>query len=348
MRAYAQLQHGGDITGLARGLAANTALGDAIAHGDRTATARTVAAVAHGHLTRLQIARNGRLIASAGRAPSLAPVTGVLHDSAGSAVAEFALSKLTNLYYAQLAAHLANAQVRISVPGDPSAARAANAGAAATASTFSFVGEAFPSGTLRVTLRIPPAGSLCGSDASTTRANVIAGVAQRIYGAEAHSLAVRSAVKAIASYRPLIDAVVRNDARATRAAVTALVYNHSHIVRLRVMRGSQLLSDIGGPVVLAPSTGTLRDASGAVVGQFVMSLQDDLGFRLLTNRFTAAHSVLRIGDRVVQGAISGAPSPLPDHGAITIGGVRYHLVSFQAQAFPSGPLRVTLMVRAAA
>jgi hypothetical protein len=115
-----------------------------------------------------------------------------------------------------------------------------------------------------------------------------------------------------------------------------------------VTRGSRLLSDIGGPDVLAPSTGVLRDASGAVIGRFVMSLQDDLGFRLLTRRFTAAHVVLRIGDHVIQGAVAGAPSRLPDTGAVTIRGVPYRLFSFTAQAFPSGPLRVTLLSRAAA
>jgi hypothetical protein len=273
----------------------------------------------------------------------------VVRDRTGSVVAGFAVSALRASDYAQLAAHLTDAQVQLTLPGQPSATRAARApsGRTAVASTFSFDGETFPSGRLTVTLRIPPADQLCGADAAATRANAIGGVAERIYGAEAHSAAVTASINAIAAYRPLVDAVTRNDPRATRAAVTALLNNHTHIVRLRVTRGSRLLSDVGGPDIIAPSAGVLRDASGATIGQFVMSLQDDLGFRLLTRRFTATHVVLRIGDRVIQGAVAGAPSRLPDAGAVAIRGVRYRLFSFNAQAFPSGPLRVTLLSPAA-
>lgn len=350
MRAYSELHQGGDVQSLLRSVATDTALGDAVIRHDRTAIAAETEKLAHGHLTRLQITRGGTVIASAGHAASLAPVAGTVHDHLGRAVAQFTVAKLSNLDYVQLAAHLAGSQAQVSVPGQPAAARSAKApsGTTAVASTFSFAGEAFPSGPLRVTLRIPPAGPLCGTDPTVTRANVIAGVAQRIYGAEAHSLAVTTSISAIASYRPLVAAVSRGDAGATRAAVTALLFNHSHIVRLRVTRGARLLSDVGGPDVLAPSTGTLRGRGGAVVGQFEMSLQDDLGFRLLTHRFTDTHTVLRVGDRVVQGAIAGAPSPLPERGPVTIRGVRYQLVSFPAEAFPSGVLLVTLMVLPAA
>jgi hypothetical protein len=350
MRAYGQLQRGRNIQFAARALARDTALGDAIARGDASAAAAAATTAARGHFTRLVITRNGQQIATAGRATSLAPVRGVVRDRTGKVVADFAVSALRASDYAQLAAHLTDAQVQLAVPGQPAETRSAKApsGRTTVASTFSFDGEVFPSGRLTVTLRIPPADQLCGADAAATKTNAIGGVSERIYGAEAHSAAVTNSINAIAAYRPLIDAVARNDSRATRAAVTALLYNHTHIVRLRVTRGSRLLSDVGGPDVLAPSTGVLRDASGALIGQFVMSLQDDLGFRLLTRRFTASHVVLRIGDRVVQGALAGAPSRLPDTGAVTIRGVPYRLFSFTAQAFPSGPLRVTLLSRAAA
>ena len=349
IRAYAQLQRGRDIQFAVHALARDTALGDAIARGDAAAVARAAAAAARGHYTRLLITRNGVAIAAEGRATSLAPVRGVLRDRSGTVVADFAVSSLRASDYAQLAAHLTDAQVQLSVAGPPSAARSARApsGRTAVASTVVFDGHAFPSGRLTVTLGIPPADSLCGPDAAATRANVVGGVAERIYGAEAHSAAVTNAINAIAAYRPLLDAVARNDRRATRAAVTALLYNHTHIVRLRVTRGARLLSDVGGPDILAPSTGVLRDASGATIGQFVMSLQDDLGFRLLTRRFTATHVVLRMGARVIQGAVAGAPSALPDSGPVTIRGVRYRLFSFTAQAFPSGPLLVTLLSREA-
>ena len=57
---------------------------------------------------------------------------------------------------------------------------------------------------------------------------------------------------------------------------------------LRVLRGSHVLADVGGPHVLAPVRGSLR-VSGSVVGSYVMSLmQDDLGYVKLVSRFIGA------------------------------------------------------------
>jgi len=58
-------------------------------------------------------------------------------------------------------------------------------------------------------------------------------------------------------------------------------------VRLRVLAGGQLLSDVGGPFVLAPVSAPLAPAR-AHDRRFVLSIQDDLGYRLLAQRLAGS------------------------------------------------------------
>ena len=57
-------------------------------------------------------------------------------------------------------------------------------------------------------------------------------------------------------------------------------------MRLRVSAGGQLLSDVGGPYVLAPVSAPLR-LDGRTIGSFVLSIQDDEGYLRLTRRLAA-------------------------------------------------------------
>ena len=67
--------------------------------------------------------------------------------------------------------------------------------------------------------------------------------------------------------------------------MAAIVYTpHWHIVRLRVMQGTRVLADVGGPYVIAPVTGTLEQ-HGRTLGRYVMSVQDDTGYVKLVSRF---------------------------------------------------------------
>ena len=55
------------------------------------------------------------------------------------------------------------------------------------------------------------------------------------------------AVATVQSDAVLANAVAADDVAATTAEVRALVYNHEHIVRLRVLRDGVVLDDFGGP-----------------------------------------------------------------------------------------------------
>ena len=95
-------------------------------------------------------------------------------------------------------------------------------------------------------------------------------VAQRIYALELESPEVRSDRRQIESYGPLLSALARGDARRWRRRCTSLVYSHTHVVRLRVSGRGGVLADVGGPYIIAPVSGTLRQG-GRVLGALTCS-----------------------------------------------------------------------------
>lgn len=176
-------------------------------------------------------------------------------------------------------------------------------------------------------------------------ANTAGSVAERIYASEVASSEVTSDKHQIESYAPLIRAVESDDRAALKTAVHTLVYSHTHIVRLRVSVGSTLLFDEGGPYILAPVEGKLR-SHGKEVGHFVFSVQDDLGYVKLETRFIGAPLVLRseAGQVPIEGLLTPGPASIPDRGPLAYRGTNYEAYSFNAAAYPSGRLRISLLL----
>ncbi len=191
----------------------------------------------------------------------------------------------------------------------------------------------------------PSARAACGAHAPEELATTAGTVAERVYAAEVHSAETDSDKRQIETYAPLLSAVESGDKAAIETAVHSLVYSHTHIVRLRVDRGSELVSDIGGPYILAPITGRLR-SHGKEIGHFVFSVQDDLGYVKLEARFIGAPLILRTeaGQVPVEGLLSPGPPSIPEHGPVSYRGVAYEAYSFNAAAYPSGRLRVSLLL----
>ena len=102
--------------------------------------------------------------------------------------------------------------------------------------------------------------------------------------------------------------------------------------------------DVGGPDALGPISGVLGGRARAVGGRVLLSVQDDLGLILLVRRFTGADVLLRLGHRQVRGTLRPGPDEIPDLGQVSYRGHDYQAFSFQAQAFPSGSLRVSLLL----
>ncbi|HEY4450440.1 MAG TPA: hypothetical protein VGN13_02455 [Solirubrobacteraceae bacterium] len=185
----------------------------------------------------------------------------------------------------------------------------------------------------------------CGTRAPEALATATGMVATRIYAGELSGTETRSDQRQVEGFAPLQSALAAGNREALKAAVTTLVYSHTHVVRLRVTRGARVLADVGGPYILAPVSGTLR-AHGRVLGHYVLSVQDDLGYIKLVTRFLAVPLVLRVGSHQipVTGQLAPAPASIPNHGPLSYRGKTYEAFSFAARSFPGGPLRISLLV----
>jgi hypothetical protein len=185
----------------------------------------------------------------------------------------------------------------------------------------------------------------CGSKAPEVLARTAGSVARRIYRDELSGSEVQEDRLQVQEDAALLGALQSGNGAAVKEAVEKLVYSHTHIVRLRVSQGATPLADVGGPYILAPVSGVLR-AHGRTIGRYELSVQDDLGYVKLETRFVGAPLVLRTGPRQVpvEGQLTPAPAQIPAHGPVHFKKVAYQAYSFDAEAFPSGPLRVSLLV----
>jgi hypothetical protein len=185
----------------------------------------------------------------------------------------------------------------------------------------------------------------CGPAAPEVLAYAAGEVATRIYGSELSSSETQSDQRQVEGYGPLLSAVASGNRGAIEAAVTSLVYSHTHIVRLRITTGSTVLADVGGPYILAPVSGRLR-LNGRTIGHYVLSVQDDLGYVKLVSRFLGVPLAMRVGARQlpIEGLLTPGPASIPAHGPVTYGRVLYQAFSFNARSFPGGPLRISLLV----
>ena len=213
----------------------------------------------------------------------------------------------------------------------------------------------------------PPSPSLvgppCAAATAQTLVSIDGNVAERIYRdelvgtgtiADQHQveengplLKALARASALAKGKGAGDRAVREAANAVTEAVHQLVYSHTHIVRLRVMQGGRLLADIGGPYIIAPVGGSLR-FHGRVVGTYLLSVQDDLGFVGLERRLIGIPLILHVGEvRVpLQGTTRTGSVAIPDRGAVVIRGARFQAYSFDAKAFPTGVVRISLLLPA--
>ncbi len=183
----------------------------------------------------------------------------------------------------------------------------------------------------------------CGNATTATYRAAVLSVALRVAAGERGGDAVHRALRTIESDRILAQAVAAGDAAAVHNELLALLYNHEHIVRLRVLARGRLIEDLGGPLVLAPVGGSLR-VGGRSVGRFVMSIQDDMGYRLLLSRLIGAHSVMTYRGRTVMRDIAISPKRLSGSASVLHRGVSYLVAALTVGRFPQGQLRVYMLV----
>jgi hypothetical protein len=182
------------------------------------------------------------------------------------------------------------------------------------------------------------------SNATAATTSVDATVAQRIYRGEERSSEVKADLSHIEGSGELLSSLTSSNEPAVYEAVHAIVYAPKwHIVRLRVVKGGRVLADVGGPHILAPVSGVLR-LKGHVVGSFVMSVQDDVGYVKLVSRFIGVPIELYQAGAPLMGTLEPAPATVHNGDLVTGNGLGYRVHVVSAVAFPTGALQVALFV----
>ncbi|HEV2973599.1 MAG TPA: hypothetical protein VGX69_01220 [Solirubrobacteraceae bacterium] len=363
-RIYREASSGADVQEAVNRVQGSAALAQAISANDAGATSAALRALQAGQIVRIEIVKGGRVFASAGAGTAIAPVRGPI---AGTD-ARFVLSTQAAASYEQVTRQVTGAEVVLLGGAGPGGTGARTIAATLAGSALparippsgsiefnkkkyeaaSLAGSLFPTGALRVVLLVPSAGLSCPGSAAQTRVEALGHVGERIYEEEAGSAYVRATLHQIEASHAFAQAVAERNTAAIRAAIVSLFAAHIHVVRVRVYAvepsGAQrFLYDLGGPYVLAPVHGTVR-SGGREVGRFSFAIQDDAGYVKLARRFTGADVLMRVGARQVMGTLDPGPAHVPDRGTVYYEGARYEAYSFVGEAFPSGPLRISLLV----
>jgi hypothetical protein len=192
-----------------------------------------------------------------------------------------------------------------------------------------------------------PAGPACGAQTAGVVYQVENRIVHGIYQNELSSPEVQSDLGHVTSSTQLASAVASGNHRRIYAATHAIVYTpHWHIVRLRVLsRSGKVLADVGGPYIIAPLTGKIT-YNGTVVGTFVTSVQDDLGYKKLVTAIAGIPIEIYRDGQPLMGSVTNPPSTPPPSGPLTLNGVHYTVDAFNAAAFPSGTLRIVVLIAA--
>jgi hypothetical protein len=366
-RVYREGVHGQRIGSAEYLIAHSPGLQTAVESGDRPAAlAAAHALLATGHMTNLSITRDGQPFIAVGGA-AIAPLHGTITGAAGTPIASYLASVWADNGFLIEGEGITQGLVALR-DGSSSVGGRSTGGAHVLGArtvppegslTFANVGydytsfpvQAYPSGSLRAYLLIPASTTLalCGQTRRDTIVNTLQRVAELIYTGELGRSAQKQ-VRRVQRNRALLQAVANREPAATEAAIEALL--NEHIVRLRVSAGGQLLSDVGGPYVLAPVRAPLR-LDGHTIGSFVLSIQDDEGYLRLTRRLAGLDVLMymKLGTgppQLVKDSLSPMPGPalaaVPASGAYRYEGHSFRVFTVHAKAFPSGPLTVRVLV----
>ena len=333
----------------------SSALREAVEAGDVPGARRAAKAlIATGHLTDLRVVRGaGSPLIDLG-GPALAPLRGTLAGADGKPIASFVTSvwadggliaETNGIAEAstvlQSGTHQLGGEFTLPAGQLPPQGTLTREGVAYQYT--SFAAGAYPDGApVRVYLlrSISSIEPLCGTSEEDTVTSTLSRIARLIYQAEAGQRTLTQ-IHRVQRNGALLQAVVHRDPAAARTAVKALL--HHHIVRLRVSAAGKLLSDVGGPFVLAPVQAPLK-LHGRPIGSFVLSIQDDEGYKRLANRLAGLDVLMYMGTRLVKSTIGFSPGPVPRSGPFSYRGKNYRAFTFDAKAFPSGPLRITTLI----
>ncbi len=337
-------------------IAASLPLREAVEAGDAPAArAAARSLLATGHMTDLKVMRGGRVLVNVGAPHALAPLSGTLTGAALTPIGTYVASVWADSGFFAEARGVAEGSVALRSDGHSIAASLAlprgelPAEGSLTAGQVSyrytsFAATVYPTGQpVRMYLlrSLASTAPLCGHTQEDTLVNTLSRVANNIYDAERDSRATLEQVHRVQRDSALLRAVAAREPVAATDAITTLL--NEHIVRLRVTVEGRLLSDVGGPYVLAPVTAPLR-LGGRTIGSFVLSVQDDEGYRRLTKRLAGLDVLMYMGSTLVKNDLGPNPGTVPAGGTYHYGGRTFRVYTLHAEAFPSGPLKIDVLI----
>ena len=341
----------------------SAALRAAIENNDAPAAQKAVRAlIATGHMTNVQITTaSGRRLVDLGGA-ALAPLQGTIKGASGKPIASYVTSVWSDVGFVSESSGVAEGLIGLragerslggsaALPAGPLPAAGTISWRGAPYQFSSLAARAYPSGKpVRVYLfkTVATTERLCGADSEDTQVNTLERIANLIYVGERGPRTL-SQVRRVQRNQALLQAVARRDPAATKRAAEVLL--HHHLVRLRVSAGGKLLYDLGGPFVLAPVHAPLR-LHGRQIGSIVISIQDDEGYLRLTNRLVGLRVLMYMRGaggqpRLVKNSLGPGAPPLasvPASGSYSFHGASYRVFTVNAEAFPSGPLTIRVLV----
>jgi hypothetical protein len=339
-----------------RVIAGSVPLREAVERGDAAGvTLAAKALLQAGHMTNLLIARGGRTLASVG-GPALAPLAGTLKGAAGTPIATYTtsvwadnglLDEARGITGGLIALRASDHSIggSLDLPPGPLPSEGTLTRGHVRYRFASFPATSFPSGALRIyVLRtISSTAPLCGRSSEDTLVNTLRHIANQIYAGET-GVRRQEQVKRVQGNRPLLEAVARRDPVAAEAAIHVLL--NQHVVRMRVSTGGRVLADVGGPYVLAPVTAPLR-VGGRTIGRVELSIQDDEGYKRLAGRLAGLRVLMYMNPAhptLVKNSLGPEPGAVPANGLYHYRGATFHVFTVHAQAFPSGPLAIRVLV----
>jgi hypothetical protein len=173
-------------------------------------------------------------------------------------------------------------------------------------------------------------------------------IARRQYSSEVHGGATFSALHRVARDQTLLRTLQSGNLSATRAYVQqefTAVWYHWHVARIRILKRSRVVTEIGVPFAVAPGQMTLHGAGGRTLGTLQVSIQDVIGFVKLIHRHYPVNVVVR--GRAAGHVRSSLPAAtnvnLPSSGSATIAGRRYRVSSFHQTAWGDEPVTVWIL-----
>jgi hypothetical protein len=174
---------------------------------------------------------------------------------------------------------------------------------------------------------------------------VTRGMAQ--YAREVSGGKVKSLLHQVAHDRALLRALASSDsaARAYVAQQFPNVWYHWHISRLRIVRGTTVVTERGVPFTVNGPRTKLRGVNGKDLGTLQISIQDEIGFVRLMHRNYPVDVVVRGTTAAdVRSSLPAATrATLPASGRVRLAGRTYDVRSFKETAWNGEPITIWLL-----